>query len=131
VDFGAFDQTITRANAAGATDPAAARRLYAEAVDLYTGLFLPGVYDTWADVHREWLRSRALFAMERLAEASMSAGDHVGVLDTCRRMLEIEPYREATYEMLMVLHGCAGQTAQVQRWYQMCTRRLTTTCRWM
>jgi DNA-binding SARP family transcriptional activator len=125
VDFNAFDRLVTRASAAAAAgDAKRACELFADALDLYEGPFLPDATDGWAEVQREWLRSCALHAMEYLADYLLQAMKHVEVLDLCRRMLEIEPYREATYRMLILIHGRTGELAQVQRWYRVCTLQL-------
>ncbi|MFI0418750.1 BTAD domain-containing putative transcriptional regulator [Spongiactinospora sp. 9N601] len=120
-----FDELIRSARAAEQGGGAELTlRLLRQAVDLYEGQFLPDVSFDWAQVQREWLRSGMLYAMERLAEAELRAGDHLSVIDRCCRMLEIEPFREETYRMLMRSHAELGQLAQARRWYRLCASRL-------
>ncbi|WP_176308619.1 AfsR/SARP family transcriptional regulator [Micromonospora sp. NBS 11-29] len=125
VDFEVFDDLIDRGRAADARgDGVEAARLFAAAMDVHRGDFLPGVDLDWAEVHRMWLRSRALLALERLVKTHLAAGDHLAVLDRCREMLAIEPLREETYRILMAVHGHLGHLSQVQRWYGICSTRL-------
>ncbi|MFI7212903.1 AfsR/SARP family transcriptional regulator [Micromonospora maritima] len=125
VDFEVFDDLVDRARAADARgDDAEAARLFAAAMDIHRGDFLPGVDLDWAQVHRMWLRSRGLLALERLVTAHLAAGDYLAVLDRCREMLAIEPFREETYRILMAVHGHLGHLSQVQHWYGICSTRL-------
>ncbi|SCL14664.1 Transcriptional regulatory protein, C terminal [Micromonospora nigra] len=125
VDFEVFDDLIDRARAAEAQgDGAQAVRLCASAMEIYRGDFLPGVDLDWAEVHRMWLRSRSLLALERLIAANLASGDHLTVVDRCREMLQIEPYREETYRILIAVHGHLGHLSQAQRWYEICSTRL-------
>jgi DNA-binding SARP family transcriptional activator len=125
VDFQVFDQLVNQARTAqrsGRTEKAI--DLFRKSVELYRGNFLPDVRMDWADLRREWLRSRALYAMERLVEADIANDDYLAVIDLCHRMLEIEPWREETYRALITAHGRFGQLSQVDRWYQLCVARL-------
>ncbi|MER5703221.1 BTAD domain-containing putative transcriptional regulator [Micromonospora sp. NPDC002296] len=125
VDFEVFDDLIDRARMADARgDGGEAARLCAAAMELYHGDFLPGVHLNWAEVHRMWLRSRSLIALERLIRANLATGDYLTVIDRCREMLEIEPYREETYRILIAVHAHLGHLSQAHRWYEICATRL-------
>ncbi|OLF14703.1 AfsR/SARP family transcriptional regulator [Actinophytocola xanthii] len=125
IDFEVFDELVDRAHRADtahSTTEAAAR--FRAAVELYGGDFLAEVDAEWACVQREWLRSRYLYALQRLAELDLAAQDHLSVVRWCRRMIDAEPLCEQAYRTLMVAHAELGQLSQVHRWYQLCVRRL-------
>lgn len=124
-DSDVFDDLVDhghRAESAGAHSEASEH--YRKAAELYRGDYLAGATMEWANVHREWLRSRFLYALQRLAETSLSNGDPLSVMRHCRQILDIEPYQEESYRMLMFTHAQLGQLNQVRRWYELCTARL-------
>lgn len=121
VDFEDFVRRADQAHAAQRRDDRVrAAALYRQAVAHYQGDFLPDVSYEWAGVEREWLRSRFLCALAFLTEADIEAGDHVGVIRWCRRMLEAERLHEETYRALILVHAHLGQLTQVHRWYRLC-----------
>ncbi|GAA2489823.1 AfsR/SARP family transcriptional regulator [Streptomyces longisporus] len=125
VDSEVFDDLVDqghRAESAGAHREASQH--YRAAAELYGGDFLAGAPMEWANVHREWLRGRFLYVLQRLAETSLVEDDPLSVMRYCRRILEIEPYREQSYRILMYTHAQLGQLNQVRRWYDLCTTRL-------
>lgn len=124
IDFQRFDELIDAAHTVQRRSPDLATDYYRQAIALYRGDFLPSVRMDWAEVHREWLRSRALYALERLRAADLAAGDHLAVIDWCRRSIDLEPFCEDAYRTLMTLHGCAGELHQVRRWFTICRTRL-------
>jgi DNA-binding SARP family transcriptional activator len=125
IDFEMFDQFVNEGRTAQrAGDRTRALKVFREAERLYRGHFLPDVELDWANVRREWLRSRVLCVMEYLVEFDIATGNHLAVIDRCHRMLEYEPCREETYRALMVAHGRLGQLSQVGRWYRLCATRL-------
>lgn len=124
VDFQEFDELIDTAHALQRHAPERAMDHFRRAVRLYRGDFLPTVRLDWAEVHREWLRSRALLALDRLRSADLAGGDYLAVIGWCRRTLDLEPYCEDAYRTLLTLHGCAGELNQVRRWFTVCRTRL-------
>ncbi|WP_176710463.1 AfsR/SARP family transcriptional regulator [Micromonospora sediminicola] len=125
VDFETFIHHVDTAHAAQLrNDRAAAARHYRQAAWAYHGDFLPDVAYEWAAAHREWLRSRLLCALAFLTETTILRRDHVGVIRWCQRMLEVEPFHEEAYRLLMLVHAHLGQLTQVRRWYGLCAHRL-------
>ncbi|WP_335939249.1 AfsR/SARP family transcriptional regulator [Streptomyces sp. PTD5-9] len=124
-DFNEFESLVDRAhNAQKRQDLRLADELYGSASELYEGEFLPGLVDDWAATQREWLRSRQLVALGFLSERHLKQGDHLGVIDVCRRMLAVDSLHEDSYRMLISVHAELGQLTQVQRWYSLCAKRL-------
>jgi DNA-binding SARP family transcriptional activator len=125
VDFLRFEKLIARAQDSGAcVSQAQALKLYHEAAALYSGDFLIGLDMEWADVRREWLRSLMICALEKLAALHLERDDYIGVINSCYRLLEMEPFHEQSYRTLMTIHGRLGQPTQVDRWYRLCVSRL-------
>lgn len=110
--------------AAARGDTAAALRAYREAMELYRGDFLAGESATWVVEQREWHKGAALRALDELREDALHRDDYTELIGWCRRILEIEPYREETYQLLMEVHGRLGERERVKNWYQVCVRRL-------
>ncbi|MFF4948091.1 AfsR/SARP family transcriptional regulator [Streptomyces chattanoogensis] len=124
-DFSEFESLVDRAHEAQKRrDLHLADELYGKAVELYQGDFLTGLPDDWAATQREWLRSRQLFALGFLSARHLKQGDHLSVIDLCRRMLAVDSLHEDSYRMLISVHAELGQLAQVQRWYRLCVKRL-------
>ncbi|SES03405.1 Transcriptional regulatory protein, C terminal [Streptomyces sp. yr375] len=123
VDFQEFDSLILGAQTGTLDAPGPIAQLQ-DAVELYQGDFLPGMTMPWVEPQREWLRSLALSALDRLVEAAERTCDDFQVLHFCRKVLKIEPLHEKTYRTLIALHGRLGQFSQADRWYKLCASHL-------
>ncbi len=125
IDFEEFEGCFDAARAAEARgEEAAALHQYRRAMDLYAGEFLPGETADWVRGQREWTKSLALRVMDRLRADAFRRGEHAEVLAWCRRILDIDPYREETYRLIMHLHAGFGELGRVNSWYQLCVQRL-------
>jgi two-component SAPR family response regulator len=125
VDYEEFEAWFDAARAADARgDIDFALRLYRKCVGFYRGDFLAGETAQWVNEHREWTRAIALRAMNRLRVEALSKSSYDEVVLWCRRILDLDPYHEETYQMLMWVHGRSGELASVGSWYQLCCRRL-------
>lgn len=125
VDVEEFESRVKAGKAAdqaGDTDTAMAE--FAEAMEVYQGDFLAGDSADWVIEQREWCRSLALRALDRLCADAEQRGDFGEVLQWCRRVIELDPYQEHAYQLLITVHGCFGELGAVQRWHDICVRRL-------
>lgn len=125
IDLELFETKVNdgkAADRAGDTDTALAH--YAEAMALYGGDLLTGESAGWIVEQREWCRTLALRTLDRLSRAAADRGDVGEVLDWCRQILELDPYQEHAYQLLMDAHGRAGEFGAVRRWHDICVRRL-------
>lgn len=95
-----------------------------DAMRLYRGDFLGTESSPWAIEQREWYRSLALRVLDRLRDDALRRGDDIELVTWCRRSLEIDPSREATYQALMAAHARFGELDRVHSWYRICLRRL-------
>jgi predicted ATPase/DNA-binding SARP family transcriptional activator len=96
-----------------------------EALALYRGDFLSQVYvadsapfEEWALLWRERLRQRAMSALERLAHRAEWCGRYAQGVEHARRLVELDPLREAGHRELMRLLALDGQSAAAQAQYE-------------
>jgi DNA-binding SARP family transcriptional activator len=105
-------------------DDAGACACYRSAMDLYRGDYLAQESAEWIEEHRQWYRAQALQALEVLRTEAIARGDLTVAADWCRRTVEIDPYHERSYQVLMSLHGRRGERGLVRSWYELCLQRL-------
>ena len=119
IDAIEFVDAVARAEEAGGDvekEVAALR----EAVSLYTGDLLDGVYDEWIAEPRDRLRERHAAILRRLSDVSAAAGRTDEAIGYGRELLRADPLREDTYRSLMDLHLAAGDRAGALRVYHQC-----------
>ncbi|HST66535.1 MAG TPA: BTAD domain-containing putative transcriptional regulator, partial [Mycobacteriales bacterium] len=95
VDAPEFERLADAGRQALPTDPAAARRLLAEALGLWRGPALadaPGL--PWAEDARDRLTERRLAATEDRIDAELALGGHAGVLPELVELTRDHPLRE-------------------------------------
>ena len=88
-----------------------------EAVDLYGGDLLEGVYDDWVFAERERLRDLYSQDLHRLVDMSEASQDYRQAILFAQRLLRHDPLREETYRTLMRLHARSGDQAGVVQTY--------------
>jgi two-component SAPR family response regulator len=120
--FEAYFETGRAAEARG--DCTTAVQMYRQAVELYDGDFLSGECADWIEEQREWTKAIALRALDRLRDDAVARHDFLEATRWCRRILEIDPYQEQTYQTLMYVHGYFGDLGRVKSWHELCVRRL-------
>jgi YVTN family beta-propeller protein len=111
-----------RALAAG--DPAAAKTAALLAESLTRQAFLPGDNGEWVEDKRRELadiRSRAVTA---LADACLRTGAGGEAAGWAQQAIELEPFRETGYRLLMESHAADGNRAEALRVYERCRRLL-------
>jgi DNA-binding SARP family transcriptional activator/TolB-like protein len=91
------------------------------ATELYRGELLEGLsirgdaFGNWLAAERRRLSERALDAMRRLALLQRGEGDHAAAIETLRRILTIDPFRESSMRQLMQTYVDAGRRADALR----------------
>ncbi|MFC0540630.1 AfsR/SARP family transcriptional regulator [Kutzneria chonburiensis] len=125
VDVDEFESRVTAGRMAdGDGDVRAALAEYAAAMEIYQGDFLAGDSADWIIEQREWCKALALRALDRLCTCALRRGALDEVLHWCRIIISLDPYHEATYQLLMSVHGSLGELGTVRRWHDICVRRL-------
>jgi SARP family transcriptional regulator, regulator of embCAB operon len=79
--------------------------------------FLPGEDGPWIEHRRGVLRSAHLRSLDCLADIHASTGEHALALRAAEEAIELEPFREAGYRRLMLVHEAAGNRAEALRIY--------------
>jgi branched-chain amino acid transport system substrate-binding protein len=105
-------------------DPDASAADVARAAGIAGSPFLPGDEGDWVERQRRELADVRMRALERLADASLGAGDHSEAARLAQKVVELEPYRESGYRRLMQAHAAAGNRAEGLRVYERCRRFL-------
>jgi TolB-like protein len=133
------DRQSVRFDATAVTvDVAAFERLLGEgtpqaleqAAALYRGDLLDGVglrdpaFEDWLLVERQRLRQRAEEALTGLMSQSLAAGARDRAAAAARRLLSLDPLREAACRALMQIHAERAETAQALKVYETLRDRL-------
>lgn len=124
IDVEAFEALLDGAGPdADDCDEAGAARLR-EAVELYRGDLLDGMYDDWCLFERERLRLRYVRALERLIAHHRVRGEWGEAALQSQRLLARDPLREHVHRDLMRCYDALGDPAAALRQYDLCARLL-------
>ena len=125
VDVVEFETLLGDTATAGSDDPV--RR----AVDLYRGDFLEGFYvrdapdfEDWWLAERGRLRDLMLGALRSLADRHAREGHLDEAIALTRRLLDLEPWREAAHRRLMTWLALSGHRSAALAQYKICRRAL-------
>ncbi len=121
-DVKVFDQLLDRAEQGLA--PESTTTLLEQALDLYRGDYLEGIYADWSALERERLRGRYLAALETLAGLYAAQRKLRQAVERYQRLLGQDPFREAGHRELMRCYYRAGDRAAAIRQYQDCASML-------
>jgi len=87
--------------------------------------FLPEDTGEWVERIRGQLIAQRMRALEILAESLLGSGDHARAVTAASDVLELDPYRETGYQLLMRAHAAAGNRAEALLVYERCRRLLS------
>ena len=119
------DSTVDVVEARRAVDdPDASAADHARAAGIAGSPFLPGDEGDWVEKQRRELADVRIRALERLAVASLAAAKYSEAAATAQQVVELEPYRESGYRLLMQAHAAAGNRAEGLRVYERCRQFL-------
>lgn len=125
VDRVVFLERVKQAESLSDSDPAAAYRLFGEAIALYEGEYLPDArYESWAAGEREHLAVVFLRAADRFCEIGLDHGNQDAVIEVCGRILAQDNCWERAYRHLMLAYDQLGDHGQIARTYQRCVETL-------
>jgi len=104
---------------------------YADAVALYQGDFLHGLFvddspplEEWILLQREWFHARALAMLDVLCAWHEAQGDFTAAQRCAQRQLELDPLREEAHRCVMRTLALAGQRHAALAAYEACWRVL-------
>jgi DNA-binding SARP family transcriptional activator len=84
-----------------------------------SGDLLPGWYDDWVLVEREWLRELLLHALERLCNGLLQEGRYGQALEAGHAAVRMEPMRESGHRSVISVHLAEGNQADALRQYHL------------
>lgn len=87
-------------------------------------VFLPEDAGAWVERMRANLAAQRLRALEILGESLLADGDHARAESAATDVLDLDPYRETGYQLLMRSCAAAGNRAEALRVYERCRRLL-------
>jgi TolB-like protein/DNA-binding SARP family transcriptional activator len=100
------------------------------AVGLYAGPLLDGfsvpnlAFEDWLRAERTTLQDMSCETFGRAADRAKSHGDHRRAIDLAKRLVVLDPYREASHRRLMELLAASGARTEAIRQYQACEELL-------
>ena len=86
--------------------------------------FLQGMDGPWTEQRRQDLRALRVRSLECRAQILIGKADHALAIRDLEEVLELEPFRETAYLLLMQAHAANGNRAEALRVYDRCRRRL-------
>jgi DNA-binding SARP family transcriptional activator len=87
--------------------------------------FLQGIEGPWTEQRRQGLRALRVRSLECRAQILIGKADHALAIRDLEEVLELEPFRETAYRLLMQAHAESGNRAEALRVYDRCRRRLS------
>jgi DNA-binding SARP family transcriptional activator len=124
LDVGEFEHLAGAGLAAGDRLDSAGSASLREAVELYRGDFLEGIYETWALAERARLKSLYLDVLERLMRFYATCRNWSAAIAYGERLLRADPFLEHIHRELMRLHYVRGDRPAALRQYRACTEFL-------
>ena len=83
--------------------------------------FLPGLNGFWQDAQRRKLERQLLRSLDCLYEMQFAVGESALAVETAIEAVNLDPYREKTYQWLMAAYTATGnRAAAVNVYHQLC-----------
>jgi LuxR family maltose regulon positive regulatory protein len=126
VDLDDFFSSLRQAEKKeGEGDILSAISIYRQAVDLYSGDFLPEeLYVSWIEAKRQELQTRYINLLFRVAELLEKRGNLKSATDYYKRVLLKDPTLELAYQRLMLNYSNRGMRNAAINAYDDCARIL-------
>jgi ATP/maltotriose-dependent transcriptional regulator MalT/DNA-binding SARP family transcriptional activator len=125
IDTEEFDRLVSEGETARrARDFDRCLALYEEAIALYRGDFMQGIYDEWVEEQRSYYREQYLRILEALAGVAEKTQDWARSLRLAQQILHDDPFREDVHCMLMRAHAGQGNRVAVKEQYETLRRLL-------
>jgi len=106
------------------TTPQEKKILLEDALALYQGDYLEGIYADWCAMERERLRERYLAALETLADLCAEREELQRAMEVYQVILAKDEYHEPAHRGLMRCYYRLGDRAAAIRQYQICVKTL-------
>jgi DNA-binding SARP family transcriptional activator len=86
--------------------------------------FLPDVEAPWIQSQRTALKTLQMRALQCLVTVSSSHGEPLLAIQHAGEMVELDPFKETAYQLLMKMHAAAGDRAEALRVFAKCRELL-------
>ena len=86
--------------------------------------FLPNAEAPWIESQRSVLRAMQLRALQCLVTVSANNQEPLLAIQHAAEMVQLEPFRETAYQLLMRMHAAAGNRAEALRVFARCRELL-------
>ena len=86
--------------------------------------FLPDAEAPWIESHRAALRAMQMRALQCLVTVSAGNAEPLLAIQHASEMVELDPFRETAYQLLMKMHAAAGDRAEALRVFAKCRELL-------
>jgi SARP family transcriptional regulator, regulator of embCAB operon len=107
-----------------AGDPARAYGPCGVALHIAERPFLMGEESAWVERWRQRLHAVHVRALECDGEIYLWNGEPALAVELARRLVDLEPFRETAWQLLMRAHTAAGNPAEALQVYDVCRRLL-------
>lgn len=101
-------------------DTAAGWSLANVAVVISRRPFLPDVEAPWIESQRNALRAMQMRALQCLVHVSAANMEPLLAIQHAREMVELDPFKETAYQLLMKMHAATGDRAEALRVFAKC-----------
>jgi DNA-binding SARP family transcriptional activator len=82
--------------------------------------FLADIEAPWIEAQRQALRAVQLRALQCLASVSVRNQEPLLAIQHALEMVQIDPFKETAYQLLMQMHAAAGDRAEALRVFAKC-----------
>ena len=86
--------------------------------------FLPDAEAPWIEAQRHVLRTLQMRALQCLVMVSAANQEPLLAIQHAAEMVELDPFRETAYQLLMKMHAAAGDRAEALRVFARCRELL-------
>lgn len=86
--------------------------------------FLPDVEAPWIEAQRNALRALQMRALQCLVTVSATNAEPLLAIQHAAEMVQLDPFRETAYQLLMKMHAAAGDRAEALRVFARCRELL-------
>lgn len=98
---------------------------YQQVTELYRGDFLAeDLYEEWSLAPRERWREHYLQALSQLIECFARLEQYQEAIESCQRLIALEPCRESAYRAKMLYHYYAGEEPKALQTYEDCIKAI-------
>lgn len=86
--------------------------------------FLADAEAPWIEAQRSALRALRMRALQCLVSVSAENGEPLLAIQHANEMIELDPFKETAYQLLMKMHAAAGDRAEALRVFAKCRELL-------